>query len=102
MPPQEHILSVFVASPSDVAAAGGEQLAAIPALRGILSSTQGHIEAFRDAVDRVPRLTADLNKAKLSVKKELAGFVELLRSQQQMLADSEAAAASVLGEPRIT
>jgi len=69
---------------------------AIQTLRQVLSTSEGHIQGFLNSVNGLPRLTTELNKAKRSVRTELQGLIELFRSQDQLLAQTESSAKSLL------
>jgi hypothetical protein len=71
---------------------------AIQGLRQVLSTAEHHMQGLLNSVNGLPRLTTDLNKAKRSVRTELQSLIGLFRSQDQLLAQTEAAAKSLLGK----
>jgi hypothetical protein len=75
-----------------------EWLSVILGLRQIMSTAAGHIQEFSDTVNRLPWLTTELNRARRSLVAELQGLIELLRVQDQMLAQTEAAVRRLLGK----
>jgi hypothetical protein len=71
---------------------------AIQELRQGMSTTENQITGFQLAVAATPRLTTDLNRAKRVVASELQSFIDLLKSMQQNLLQSERAAVEFLGK----
>jgi hypothetical protein len=75
-----------------------ESVTAIQKLQEVMSKVEGQIQGFLDSVIGLPRVTTELNKAKRSVSTERQGLIALVRSQQQVLAQTERAATSLINE----
>jgi hypothetical protein len=76
----------------------GELVKAIHEMRGVLATSESHNQSLLDSVKSLPRLTADLNKAKRSVSGEIEGLINLFQTQQQLLAQSETAVTALLSK----
>ena len=75
-----------------------ESVTAIQKLQEVMSKVEGQIQGFLASVMGLPRVTTELNKAKRSVSTEPQGLIALVRSQQQVLAQTERAATSLINE----
>ncbi len=73
-----------------------ESITAMRALRSTLSTAETQIRESCQAVTSIPRVTGDLNRAKRSVRTALQNLIDLLQTQQQLLAQAERSAADLV------
>lgn len=76
-----------------------QSLGAMRSLREVLSVVEAQVQSFLDAVSGMPRITAELNKARRSMVSELQSLIDLIRLQQQLLTQAESAASGLLSKP---